>query len=153
MNIKKEFYKLLLENDDFVEIKDIAEMFQVSSRTIYNYLNYLEQILDNNNNLKIERKSGKGILLNGSYEEKKQLANEILKDQNLTTEGRRQEIYEYLLMKGEIVSINYLSERFYVSRSSIVNDLNYVEKELKKHQLNLSKTIKGTCVCGDEIKF
>ena len=151
MNIKKDFYTLLLEKDDYVEIKDAAEKFQVSSRTIYNYLNHLESMLDDRD-LRIERKSGKGILLKGTSEEKQQLEKELLKDLDLSTEGRRQVIFEDLLMRGKTVSINSLSERFYVSRSSIVNDLNYVEKELKKYQLNLSKTISGTCVGGDEVK-
>lgn len=152
MNIKKDFYQLLLEKDEYIEIKDIAEKFQVSSRTIYNYLNHLESMLEGRG-LLIERKSGKGILLKGSTEQKKNLEKELLKDLDLSTEGRRQVIFEDLLMREKTVSINTLSERFFVSRSSIVNDLNYVEKKLKKYNLKLSKTISGTCAGGNEVKI
>lgn len=146
--MKEKFYQMLIESEDYIKIESIAITFGVSTRTIYNYLNEFENNLQNRN-LTIVRKSGKGIILKGSKREKEKLEKDLLETAEISTENRRQKIFDDMLMKSKTVSINKLSEYFYVSRSSIVNDLNFVEKELLKYNLSLLKTVNGTKI-GDE---
>ena len=57
-----------------------------------------------------------------------------LKEKNsVSVDQRRVEILKMLLLNSNSsTSINQLSEKYYVSKTSIVNDLKYIEEWLKK---------------------
>ena len=55
-----------------------------------------------------------------------------------------------LLNSNSSTSINQLSEKYYVSKTSIVNDLKYIEEWLKNYNITLSKTLEGTKIVGKE---
>ena len=52
------------------------------------------------------------------------------KSADISVEKRRIEILRDLLLKSDMkTSINKLSEKYFVSKTSIVNDLKYIEEE------------------------
>jgi transcriptional antiterminator len=98
---------------------------------------------------------GKGILLTVGINEKNRLLREIGVPVAETPEesphSRREMILkEMLLHTGEMTSIQKLSDLYYVGRTSIVNDMRYVEDRLKQYNLRLKKTKEGTCIEGSE---
>lgn len=65
---------------------------------------------------------------------------------------RRLDMYlDLLLTSPNPTSIKALSEKYYVSNSSVVNDLNSIEETIQESGLNIEKTRKGTRITGSEI--
>ena len=149
-----EFIKLLLEEDEYKPIKYFTEKLNVSDKTLQKDLkiigNYIKQF-----DIEINAKRGQGILIDSSANTNIDLINKLninLKDKNVVSvEQRRVEILKMLLLNSNSsTSINQLSEKYYVSKTSIVNDLRYIEEWLKKHNITLSKTLEGTKIVGKE---
>lgn len=152
INSKKKFFDMFIREDGFKKAAEYSDILEVSSKTVYNYLNELELLLKQYD-LQIEKKSGKGITLKGTKEEKSRLLSALAKEMALSVQERRNQIYEDLLMRDMTLSINTLADAYYVSRSSIVNDFETIEELLSEKNLCLSKTKAGTCVSGDESRI
>ena len=60
-------------------------------------------------------------------------------------------IYSRLLSNNEGTSLNKLADEFMVSKTSIVSDLDIIEKQVQKFNLSLIKDRKGTRIEGNEI--
>lgn len=149
-----EFIKLLLEEDEYRPIKYFTEKLNVSDKTLQKDLkiigNYISKF-----NIDIDAKRGQGILINREAKTNIELINNLninLKDKNsISIEQRRVEILKMLLLNSNSsTSINQLSEKYYVSKTSIVNDLKYIEEWLKNYNITLSKTLEGTKIVGKE---
>ncbi|NJJ46151.1 HTH domain-containing protein, partial [Clostridioides difficile] len=73
-------------------------------------------------------------------------------NKSLSVEQRRMEILKYLLLNSNnITSINQLADKYYVSKTSIVNDFKYIEAWIKEYNLKLNKTLEGTKIIGKEV--
>lgn len=149
-----EFIKLLLEENEYRPIKYFTEKLNVSDKTLQKDLkiigNYISKF-----NIDIDAKRGQGILINSEANTNIELINNLninLKDKNsISIEQRRVEILKMLLLNSNSsTSINQLSEKYYVSKTSIVNDLKYIEEWLKNYNITLSKTLEGTKIIGKE---
>lgn len=149
-----EFIKLLLEEDEYRPIKYFTEKLNVSDKTLQKDLkiigNYISKF-----NIDIDAKRGQGILINRETKTNIELINNLninLKYKNsISIEQRRVEILKMLLLNSNSsTSINQLSEKYYVSKTSIVNDLKYIEEWLKNYNITLSKTLEGTKIVGKE---
>ncbi|NBK97888.1 MAG: transcription antiterminator [Erysipelotrichia bacterium] len=145
------FYQLLFKQTDFQKTRFFADELNVSTKTIYNYLSELEYQMKQYS-LSLIRKAGVGLKLEGIDSEKKRFLNDILYQgiQVSSTSERRDEILEKLLMKDGVVSVRKLSEEYDVSKTSIVNDLEVIEKRLQKKELSLKRTKNGTSIVGKE---
>ncbi|AYW47274.1 hypothetical protein C7K38_02095 [Tetragenococcus osmophilus] len=64
---------------------------------------------------------------------------------------RRFTIFKRLL-NYEHLSYQQLSEEYFVSRSSIANDISYIKKQFAKEELLLTFDNSGTFFNGNEIK-
>ena len=126
-----EFVKLLLEENEYKPIKYFTEKLNVSDKTLQKDLkiigNYIARF-----NINIDAKRGHGILINREANGNIELINNLnlnLKDKNsISIDQRRIEILKMLLLNSNSsTSINQLSEKYYVSKTSIVNDLKYIE--------------------------
>ena len=149
-----EFVKLLLEENEYKPIKYFTEKLNVSDKTLQKDLkiigNYIARF-----NINIDAKRGHGILINREANGNIELINNLnlnLKDKNsISIDQRRIEILKMLLLNSNSsTSINQLSEKYYVSKTSIVNDLKYIEEWLKNYNITLSKTLEGTKIVGKE---
>ena len=146
---QKEILKILLNKKGFISTEKIADDLFLSKKTIYRELKIIE------NNVKIEKIKSKGIRLDISLVERAELREKILNDRNIlekySAQERRMKILTYLLkISPKTTSIEKLSKSYYVSKTSIVNDLNYIEKKIKKYNLKLEKGKKGSKITGNE---
>lgn len=145
------FYQMLFNQKSFQKTIYFAHELNVSTKTIYNYLSELEYQIKKYE-ISLIRKPGVGLKVDGSESEKKAFLNNVLGDgfQKSSTSERRDAILEKLLMLDEIVSIRKLSEKYDVSKTSIVNDLELIEKNLLKKEISLIRGKNGTNLIGKE---
>lgn len=145
-NRQIEILKILSDAKDYLPVHIIAEKLGISTKTAYRDI---EKIIDNVEDIKLLKKQGKGIkikFLNLPLNSTSQ--KYLTKD---SVEERRVKILYYLLRNSKnYTSIDELSEMYYVGKSSIVNDLNYLESNLLSDNLILKKDRLGTRIVGDE---
>ena len=129
---QKKLLEYLIELNDFKPVRYFSERLSCSDKTIRNDLKYFEE-----QSIKIEKISGKGIRLSNKN---KILINDLLDEQprklELTTEQRRMKIL-YDLLDGTKLSIQSLSDNYFVSKTSIVNDFKVIEEKLSVYGLKL----------------
>ena len=115
-------------------------------------------IRDSPFHVKLIRKTGRGIYLPAKARGNQELINSLKFDgdetvvsESMSTECRRKEIIKRLLLMDETgLSIQKLSEEFYVSRASIVNDFKSIERWGEQYQLTLVTSRKGRRFEGPE---
>ncbi len=143
---QKQILKYLLSMDDFMPVKKIAALCRCSTKTVRNDLLVLEE-----SGVKLEKMSGKGIRV---FPEKQMRDYDLPQDSchDLSVEYRRTKImFELLEGTKDKLSIQSLSEKYYVSKTSIANDLKVVEEKLSKYHLRLKKDTQGTQLVGSEM--
>ena len=152
--MKKRTQEILLEiikNDD-TTISNLAEKFNVSQRTIRNDLNSINDFLI------INELSPISLINNGRIEKKDDIkvAYELISDKDLYTyklskEERKIMIAILLIESSEYITLSKIADTLYVSRATIINDLNNVKEYLKSGNLTvLSHANKGLRVEGFE---
>lgn len=152
--MKKRTQEILLEiikNDD-TTISNLAEKFNVSQRTIRNDLNSINDFLI------INELSPISLINNGRIEKKDDIkvAYELISDKDLYTyklskEERKIMISILLIESSEYITLSKIADTLYVSRATIINDLNNVKEYLKSGNLAvLSHANKGLRVEGFE---
>ena len=150
----KTFIKLMLEENEYKPIKYFSDKLKVSDKTLKKDLHIIEKHLEKYP-LILDKKTGYGIILKIDPNTKRQLLNDInsLKEtqDQLSIVSRRTQIIKLLLIESNTnTSIQKLSDKYYVSKASIVNDFKYIEEWLQKFDVKLEKTIEGTKVSGNE---
>ncbi|MBU3217473.1 PRD domain-containing protein [Clostridium estertheticum] len=154
---QKSFIKLMLKENEYRAIKYFSVKLKVSDKTLIKDLQIIEKYL-NKYPITLDRKTGYGIVIKIDACAKRQLLNDInslskVEDQ-LSIGSRRIEIIKLLLIESNTnTSIQKLSDKYYVSKASIVNDFKYIEGWLEKFHIRLEKTIEGTKILGDEISI
>ena len=137
----------LLSRKDFVTAGDIAHQVGTSARTVYRDIASLNSISH-----MIENAPSKGIRLDyNAYLSGVERLTRRTPSTGLSILARRRATYLLLLFSApKTRSINEFSEIFYVSPSSIQNDLQHVATLAEGHGLELSSDHSGTTVCGGE---
>lgn len=150
---QKELLKELIYEHDFITVQQLADHMDISLRTAYNDVKCIEEFLKNLDII-LEKKTNAGIKIKASESLKKSLLNYTDETKEtidvLSTKMRRMKIASRLLSHKEGTSLNRLSEEFMVSKTSIVNDFEVIEKWLNKYSLMLVRDRKGTRVVGNE---
>lgn len=154
------FLKLMLLEDEHKPLSYFAKSLKVSSKTLQNDLKIINKYITEFN-LNISKKRGIGICLDPKAKENIEFINSLNinikpnKNADISVEQRRIEILMDLLLKSEMkTSINKLSEKYFVSKTSIVNDLKYIEEEyLSKNNICLNRTLNGTYISGNEVEI
>lgn len=146
---QKKILKILLNNKEFVSAEKIANELNLSTKTIYRELKIIEK------DIKLEKVKAKGTKLNISLEVLTELKEKVLNDKKIlekySVQERRMRILTYLLkISPKTTSIEKLSKTYYVSKTSIVNDLNYIKEKIKIYNLTLEKGKKGSKITGNE---
>lgn len=141
-NRQEKLLKIFLFENTYVSVENLAKKLTVSERTIYSEINRLSS-----QGYKFVTKRGKGYKLeNDAKEPDEKFINQV--NQNVTHD-RRLEIMSDLLFNKKIVTLNNLSETYFVSPSSIKNDLKFIENIIFKNvDLNLISDHDGTRI-GD----
>lgn len=150
---QKQILSMLVNETDFITIADISEEESVSQRTVHNDIKKIDEILKEHN-ISLIKKQNVGIKIDAPISIKRTLLNyadETTESIDLySTKIRRMKILAQLLYAQEATSLNKLSEEYLVSKTSIVSDLDLIEKEIHQFNLQLLKNHTGTRVVGKE---
>jgi|GEM_PF-1614000 Transcriptional antiterminator len=159
---------MLLETDGFLTISKIAKHFGLSKRTIQTDLEKLEKlisVLDLSDEIQVEKKSGCGIRIyaqNGNTE----LIRQKIKKMCGSTSGQEDSQYEdyehknyirhietlrMLINSTDELTIQFLADQFYISKSVVLKDLEWINIWLSKFNLKVYKRQhRGICIVGAE---
>ncbi|RPH29596.1 PRD domain-containing protein [Buttiauxella warmboldiae] len=147
--------KFLLQHREYVTLLKIAQFLNVSEKTIQRDLRELEQWLADRK-ITINKRSGAGVMLLAEN-----VTDFLQLDLSMGGEGydvdvmlnnsRRVKIASQLLNETpHETSISKLSERYFISNASIVNDLKIIESWIAPLGLSLIRSQSGTHIEGSE---
>lgn len=149
-----EIIKILLRAEQCLTIDMIAEQLNVSNKTIRNDLGKVEEYIQNKG-LRMIKKTGKGVTIEGSEDDKLNISQEIKGStgivQPYSPKDRKYYIIKRLLMAETSITMQSLADELYVSRVTIHKALHDIEVWFQKFQLKLlSKTNHGIEIVGEE---
>lgn len=144
---------IMLEEEQVIAVKELAERIGVSKRTVQRELEYIGSSLKAYR-VTFETKTGKGVWISGSEEDKKKLLAELKEgdgyDVSNREERRKRLILEILKDKG-LKKLFYYASQFQVSEATISTDLEAVEGWLNEQKLTVTrKPGSGIAVNGTE---
>lgn len=149
--------RLLMAEKDYRPIKYFTAPLKTSDKTLQKDLKIIEKYLKKFD-VEIDAKPGSGIMICKSLSNNRLLLNDLQFQEGdirkISISERRFEIIKMFLdLSSTGTSIQKLSDKYYVSKASIANELKYVEDWLGKFGLSLRKTVSGTKVEGQEINI
>lgn len=149
---KNEIKNILMNIDGYTTYSELSKRIGVSERTIFNYINEIEEE-SSNENFEIERIRGVGIKLVKNNNNQINVQNQNLNDKyDVLT--RRLEIMRMLLFEEDNISLNKLADVYYVSKSSINYDIDIIFKILSfGSNIRLVSDNFGTRLEGSEQDF
>ncbi|MGX7413215.1 BglG family transcription antiterminator [Enterococcus caccae] len=148
---------LLLDLEDSVTTKELAETFHVSVRTIkYDLDNVRDWFKEQN--VVLQTRRNKGIWLEIPDSERLTLKNEIIEVERFETypdqELRVNQLIFRLLLAEKPLTSQELADGLQVSRNTIVSDLDRVEELIQAYSLALTRQSRqGFSITGEESKI
>lgn len=157
MQLSKREIQLLLkliDQDKSITIKELANSFDVSIRTVKYDLDNIREWLKRKH-IDLFSQRNKGIWFELNNVQKITLKNELLEVERFEIyadqDARTQRIILELLMTEEYLTISYLADRLDVSKNTIVYDLEKVDIFLKRFQVVLERRSgQGLLLVGQE---
>lgn len=140
----------LIHSSSFVSASYLAKTIQASQRTVYIYLDEIEETVKQANSL-LERKTGKGIRLIADGSQKRYL--KTIMDNNASKDmdpDRRQVAIVKRLLEGETLSYSKLADDYFVSRSTLAKDIKQIRTDYFPEENVLSSSNEGTCIKANE---
>ena len=167
----KKIMQVLFNNPHYLTLEFIAQSIGLSKRSIQNYLTHTDNWIIKNGLLhtKIIRKPGQGVIIYTNAMDRLKI-DKLLSGKSLSIyhddNKRRLDIIKKLIILQEDMSIRSLAEHFYVGRSTVISDLEWVKEWLSSYKINLcidrhdgvsSKEApaqrKGVVIHGGEISY
>lgn len=148
---QKEIVEYLIKQTDYVTICDIAMKFSISDRTCRNDLSSIGTFLKESG-LSLSRKTGKGVFLNCTPEEKRKIS-ELLKtaDTRFYNRRERENLVIALLLISETTTFQELAEVCLVSKQTVINQFDSLEQRLRRNTLAIEKVPgRGLHLKGEE---
>lgn len=137
---RQDLLSILSKQTNYLPVKELANLLNVSRRTIHNDITALEQ-----QGFVFEKKQGYGIYL------KTQSTASTTQTSAIDPLQRRLDILKILLFEKQHITIQSLSDLYYVSASSIMADLQYIrDMYTNQDTAKLISTIQGTSFSGNE---
>lgn len=153
----KKLLELLLRSSQYVTLDTLSEHVGISKRSVQNYIEKIDDwFLENElKQTYIEKKRGYGIRLKTTSKDRKQIERLLnFKRLNIYSGDarRRLDILKALMFSEDEITIQLLSNQFYVSRATILSDLDWTSQWLAQYKLKLYKTQhRGIGIIGDEV--
>lgn len=148
---QKDIVQYLMEQDEFVTVKNISEHFGVSQRTLRYELDNIEYFLLTYKT-KLERKPHFGVKLEVNDKQYQSLVNDLNSEDEyqLQINERRRLIVFYLLCEP-LLTIESLAEKLNVSKQTIQSDLEELDKEFFDSNVKIIRKVrKGCFIEGNE---
>lgn len=136
--------ELLHNHQGYCTVEHLARKLGVSKRTVHHELERINPFIVQENK-RLKKKPGVGIKIVERMR-KKENNTKISKSSRLTVERRRLAILYRLLFEEKTVTQQALSDDYFVSKSSIQNDLNFINR----HFVTLTGDYSGTYILADE---
>jgi activator of the mannose operon (transcriptional antiterminator) len=149
----KKLLKMLLTTNDYVSVPSLAKELRCSEKTVRNDLKALDEWLKKYPLVTIERKPSVGVLLKGDDIYKKQVLRDLLNDseEELSQDSRKLQLMKWLLTTDKMLTMQQMAEQFYVSKSTISDDLEEIDEWLSNFGLKLiRKPHLGLKIEGEE---
>lgn len=144
---------VLLEEEKHFSVEELAERLSCSEKTIRNDFKIIDEWLKGQSSIELIRKPSVGVYLEGPRKEKEGLLKKakLEKGAGISDNLRKLNIVKMLLLKNDVLTLQELSNQFYISKTVIRSDLEEIEKWLGKYGLQLVKKQKyGIKVVGNE---
>lgn len=147
--------KYLLQHQEHVPVKNMASWLAVSEKTVHRDIQFIETLLTEWN-ITTDKKTGIGIMLIVDDSQRLMLLEQLITPEEgsaeaLVNNSRRVKIASQLLSDTpRETSISKLSERYFISSASIVNDLKIIESWIAPLGLTLVRGQSGTHIEGSE---
>lgn len=139
-----------LSEESYMTSSKLAELLHVSSKTIRNDVEQLNRQLAKAG-AKIESKAHYGMILRVTD---RALYQAFLKGSSVDEESpdqRVEEIMEYLLNIEDAITMDDLADLFYISRSSLKNDMKKIRKVFDQYHIRIdARANQGLKIEGDE---
>lgn len=146
--------KLLMDAKlEYLPASYYSEKLSVSTKTIYSDLNLIND-MGRQFGCEIKRKPAKGIKITGDKSRIKdllELMEEMLKIEDYSPERRRIDIIKNLLLYSQRITLEDMSNKYYISKTSLYNDIDYINKILKG-KVKIISDSKGIYKIGEEIE-
>ena len=149
---KRQIYIInnFINQNNLLTVDCLTDRFKVDKRTIYYDIDNLNSSLDNYG-IKIDTNKGFGLKLTGNINNiKKIIRDNFEENYDFSKSNRLDYIIKKLFIEGGSLSYSYLSERWYVSRTTIKYDFDYFRNLIESRNIKLVSNNKGTFVEGDE---
>lgn len=143
---------LLIPENEYITHSQLSEQLNVTNRTIYNDVFKLNKLMTNHG-AKIISKPRLGLKLEVSNHNKynefvHKMKSEEMKD---NAEARMNKIILYLINSKHSIKMDDLCDEFYVSRSTLKNDLKKVRDFIGFYDLHIEfKPYEGMTIKGEE---
>ncbi|MDB6353893.1 helix-turn-helix domain-containing protein [Trichococcus sp. K1Tr] len=141
----------LLNLKDWVKTKELAAFLNVGSKTVLKEINSINEI--NQNDLFIEYVRNKGFRFkNLSDQMKEQIIQTEFEKENFHTLKDSPIVFIlYLIFMGKEVSLQNISDTFYMSKTSVAKEFSIVKRWIKRTKgLTLEKNRLGFKIVGEE---
>ncbi|GGL57128.1 BglG family transcription antiterminator [Sporolactobacillus putidus] len=140
---------ILLQKNDYVIASEIANLADISSKTVYRTIKNINDLSSCGDI--IESSRGRGFRINyENYIKERNNKNSDFLD--YTPIERRNSVILNLLFRSPFpVSMENVYQKYFVSDSSIDNDLSVITKILKEYHIDLSRKGKSISITGTEI--
>ncbi|MGN7310404.1 BglG family transcription antiterminator [Alkalicoccobacillus gibsonii] len=154
---KNKLFTLIEKNEATLSSEQIAECLSVSDRTIRKEIKEMNEVCSQHGFL-IKKVRGKGFYFEILEQERFQLFKQGSSVSPLyfdihSKEGRMKQCIYSLLFERDYISLEELSERLFVSRTTLSSELNGVRMFIQENGLTLqSKVGKGVYIKGEEIQ-
>lgn len=146
---QSEIIRTLINRDDYMTIKDISEIFNVSERTIRYDLSQIKAFIKENNQ-KLESIPNRGTRLLIDNSKKKQIEKLLSTKRSYSLEEKIDLTLLELLTK-ETNTYDSIAESLNISRAAIINSFDKVIEKVKEYNLDLNKEKgKGISLSGNE---
>lgn len=151
----KKILQVCLLRDEYIKVDVLAELLKISTRTVFREIKDVDKDLEDYG-VRLVSKAGKGILVEGSREDKEALLQELQTQeiQYINKEERQNLLIFELLRNDEVEKLLHYANLFQVSEATISNDLDTIEPWFEDYQLHIErKPGKGVELQGEEANF
>ncbi|WP_086350004.1 BglG family transcription antiterminator [Candidatus Enterococcus clewellii] len=148
---------MLLDLENSITTKELAEAFSVSVRTIKYDLDNVRTWFQERN-ITLQARRNKGVWLELQDSERLTLKNEILEVDRFETypdqELRMNQLIFHLILSPKHLTSQELADELQVSRNTILKDLDRLEAFIQKYELQLDRQSRvGFFIYGEESKI
>ena len=134
-------YLIEKQDDGFLSLSEIAKRFDISSKTIYREIKNIKPKC--NDNLSFISKEGQGIRLESDNLDDLRLR--LLSNRSLDMQARTVNILiELLKISPKKITYDKLSEKYFVSSTSIAKEIKKIEDKISVFNLKIESDKSGT---------